>query len=149
MPGVESISLQIGDAVSAIDGAIRDNAEQALKPVSISLGSVRGTIYRYSNDTSRNRRSAGLRRSDTGDAIEIRFAPDDASRLRMHLETEVQVWGEIARDATGQISHLTVEGIEPVEIPSGDAQADDGRGLLGKDWTGGMDTVDWVRLMRG
>lgn len=145
--GVESIGLRLGEAISAIDGVIRENAELALEPSSISLGSVRGTIYRYSNDTTRNRRSAGLRRADNGEAIELRFSAEDAALVRQHLETDIEVWGEIARDITGQVAYLTVEGIETVV--GNDVPADGGRGLLGSDWTGGVDPAEWVRMMRG
>ena len=146
--GVESISLRIGDAVSDIDGVIQENAEQALTPSSKSLGSVSGVIYRYTNDTARGRRSAGLRRADTGDVIELRFDPDNAARVRDHLEKHVEVWGEIARDATGQIAYLAVEGVESLaERPP--ASASEGRGLLGSDWLGGTDPAEWVRMMRG
>ncbi|ACY22628.1 hypothetical protein Gbro_3433 [Gordonia bronchialis DSM 43247] len=145
--GVESISLRIGDAVSAIDGVIQSNAEAALAPSSRGLGSVRGHLYRYTND--RGRRSAGLRRADTGEAIDLRFAAEDADQVRKHLEQQVEAWGEIARDATGHIAYVTVEGIEPVAGPHEPAPTSEGRGLLGSDWLGGADPAEWVRMMRG
>jgi hypothetical protein len=147
--GVDSISLRIGDAVASIDAAIQANAEKALAPSSESLGAMRGVLYRYSNDPRSKKRSAGLRRAETGDIIELRFTLDNAARVREHLEREVEVWGEIARDATGGIAHLAVEGIESVEPVGGAMTAADGRGLLGSDWTSGVDPADWVRTMRG
>lgn len=148
MRGVDSITLRLGQAVSAIDRAIQQNAQSALEPSARSLGSVRGTLYRYTNDVSRSRRTAGLRNVHSGDTIELRFSADAAPSIRENLENDVEVWGEIARDATGRIIHLTVEGIEPVQ-PSDPARASDGRGLLGSDWTGGVDPVEWVRSQRG
>lgn len=147
--GVESINLRLGNAISAIDDVIEENAEKALAPSSLSLGAVRGRLYRYTNDTVRKRRSAGLRRTDTGEAIELRFAPDDAAKVRAHLERDVEVWGEITRDATGQVAQLVVEGIEPIDAPGQGASASEGRGLLGSDWAGGIDPAEWVRTMRG
>lgn len=147
--GVDSISLRIGDAIAAIDAAVQENAERALAPSSVSLGSMRGRLYRYTNDPSSKRRSAGLRRADTDDIIELRFAPDDAAKVREYLERDVEVWGDIARDATGGIAHLVVEGIEPVGTLGAPATAAEGRGLLGNDWTGGVEPAEWVRLMRG
>ena len=147
--GVESISVRIGDAVSVIDGVIQANAEKALAPSSQSFGSVRGKLYRYTNDTIRNRRSAGLRRTDTGEAVELRFAPDDAPVLRQYLEREVEIWGEVARDTAGQVAYLVVEGIESADGSGELTSAAEGRGLLGTDWLGGMDSAEWVRTMRG
>lgn len=148
MRGVESISLRLGDAISAIDSVIQGNAQSALEPSSRSLGAVRGTLYRYTNDAPRNRRTAGLRNVHTGDTIDLRFSAEVAPRVRELLESEVEVWGEIARDATDRIVHLTIEGIESVE-PSEATRASDGRGLLGRGWTDGVDPVDWVRSQRG
>ncbi|MGC5245562.1 hypothetical protein ACPXB3_01315 [Gordonia sp. DT219] len=148
--GVEEIRLDIDDTVAAIDDEIRLNAEAALTPSSVSLGAVRGVIYRYINDTTKkghHRREAGLRRTDTAEAIVLRFTADDAAKVRNHLEAEVEVWGVVARDMTGQIDHLDVEGIEPVE-PDDEAPPNNGRGLLGSDWTGGIDPVEWVRMQR-
>lgn len=146
--GVDSISLRLGDAVSAIDSALRDNAQAALEPSSRSLGAVRGTLYRYTNDAPRSRRTAGLRNVHTGDTIDLRFSAEIAPLIREHLESEVEVWGEVARDATDKIVHVTVEGIEPV-APVEATRASDGRGLLGRGWTDGLDPVDWVRSQRG
>lgn len=147
--GVETISLRVGHALSAIDAVIQENAEKALAPSSQALGSVRGSLYRYTNDTARGRRSAGLRRADTGEAIELRFDSEDATLVRDHLEQQVEVWGEISRDATGQIAHLTVEGIDSVSGADESAPISDCRGLLGKDWLGSTDPAEWVRTMRG
>lgn len=148
--GVEDISLRIGDAVSVIDAAIRENAEKALTPSSRSLGSVRGQLYRYTNDTGRSRhyRSAALRRAGTDQSIELKFAPEDAGEIRALLDREVEVWGEIARDATGEIAHLSVEGLEAVDDARAAMTIADGRGLLGEDWLGGADPAEWVRAYR-
>ncbi|MCQ4360621.1 hypothetical protein KQR54_05580 [Mycobacterium gordonae] len=146
--GVDSLILRIGEAISAIDRTLQQNAEKALEPSSRSLGAVRGTLYRYTNDAPRSRRSAGLRNVHTGDSIELRFSAEVAPLVREQLESEVEVWGEIGRDATGKIVHLVVEGIQAVAT-SHPTRAGDGRGLLGQDWTGGVDPVDWVRSQRG
>ncbi len=71
MRGVDSITLRLGEAVSAIDRAIQQNAQSALEPSARSLGAVRGTLYRYTNDVSRNRRTAGLRNVHSGDTIDV------------------------------------------------------------------------------
>lgn len=148
--GVEDVSLRIGEAVSVIDAAISENAEKALTPSSRSLGSVRGHLYRYTNDTgrSRHRRSAALRRAGTDQSIELKFAPEDAGEIRALLDREVEVWGEVTRDATGEIAHLSVEGVEAVGDSAAVMTVGDGRGLLGEDWLGGVDPAEWVREYR-
>ena len=144
--GVTDIRLEIDATVAEIDSAIRANAAAALEQTTKSLGGVRGTVYRYINDPSGKRRNASLRRSDTGEAIKLHFSAANAALVRGHLEDEVEVWGTVARDATDQIVHITVEGIE--RVGSADELPVSGRGLLGRDWTDGMDPVDWVRAQR-
>lgn len=146
--GVDTISLRIANTVSMIDSALQRNAEKALEPSSRSLGSIRGNLYRYTNDIAKNRRSAGLRNVATRESVELRFSAEVAPTVREHLEKEVEVWGEVARDSTGKIVYITIDGITPIEYTP-TTTASDGRGLLGSDWTGGIDPVEWVRTQRG
>lgn len=145
--GVDTIALRIGQAISKIDEGLRENAELALSATSVSLGGARGTIYRYINDPAKHRRRAGLRRSDSAQSVELRFPPERSQDVRANLEKEVEVWGEIARDAVGEMLYIAVEGIEPLGVAT-TARAADGRGLLGGRWTDGLDPVDWVRMQR-
>ena len=145
--GVEGVRLTIDSLVERIDGVIQANAEKALAGEFRSLGSVRGVLYRYTNDVAKRRRSAGLRDAHTGDAVELLFDPKTADRMKAHLEMHVDVWGEVERDSDGRAIRVTVEQIAPGESV-GPASAEDGRGLLGPHWTGGVDPVDWVRGQR-
>lgn len=145
MRGVDSIDVRIGNAVAHIDAALQANAESVLEPKSTALGSVRGVLYRYIND--KNHRSAGLRNLNDGEVVTLHFDTDTALLIKENLDNEVEVWGEVARDVTDRIIHVTVEDIEPIPV-SEPARASNGRGLLGEDWTNGMDPVEWVRMQR-
>lgn len=145
--GVASIGIKIRDAIARIDSVMQSNAESVLEPKSRTLGAISGVIYRYTNDISRKNRSAGLRHLYTGDAVTLYFSNEISPLIREHLETEVEVWGEIARDGTDKIMYVTVEGIEPIPV-SEPTRASNGRGLLGDDWTGGIDPAEWVRMQR-
>jgi len=145
--GVSSVSVRINEHVARIDSVMQANAESVLEPKSRTLGAISGVIYRYTNDISRNNRSAGLRHLYTGEAVTLHFSNEIAPLIRQHLETEVEVWGEIARDGTDKIMHLVVDGVEPIPV-SEPTRASNGRGLLGDDWTNGIDPVEWVRMQR-
>lgn len=143
--GIRSVNVRIGTAIAHIDAVMQANAESVLEPKSRTLGSVRGVLYRYIND--RNNRSAGLRNLNDGEVVTLHFGSDIVPLIKEHLDAEVEVWGEIARDVTDKIIQVTVEGIEPIPV-SDPSQASNGRGLLGDDWTNGIDPVEWVRMQR-
>jgi len=145
--GVEGVRVSIDSMVERIDGVIQANAEKALAAEYRSLGSVRGVLYRYTNDVAKSRRSAGLRDVHTHETVELLFDRNTADRMKAYLEMQVEVWGEVERDTGGRAIKVTVEGIVPVD-PIEPASAEDGRGLLGPDWTDGADPVDWVRGQR-
>lgn len=143
--GVDSLRVRIGERIAHIDAVMQANAESVLEPKSRTLGSVRGVLYRYINDKSN--RAAGLRNLNDGEVVTLYFSSDVAPLIKDNLDSEVEVWGEIARDVTDRIIHVTVEGIEPIPV-SERAQISDGRGLLGDEWTNGIDPVEWVRTQR-
>jgi hypothetical protein len=148
LKGVESVQLRIGSIVERIDADLQDHAKTALEPQSRSLGAVRGVIYRYTNDIATHNRSAALRNVHTRESVLLRFDNEIAAKVRANLENEVEVWGELERDDEEAILQIRVEGIEPIE-PDERQDMGHGRGILGPDWTGGIDPVDWVRSQRG
>lgn len=143
--GVDSLKLRIGEYIANIDSTLQANAESVLEPKSRTLGSVRGVLYRYNND--KNNRSAGLRNLNDGEAVTLHFNTDTAPLIKENLDSEVEVWGEIARDVTDKIIQIAVEGIEPIPATE-PTRPGDGRGLLGEGWTKGIDPVEWVRMQR-
>lgn len=149
--GVQDILIEIGNSIERIDRELVGLAESTLLlqtsgAGSVSLGSVRGTLYRYTNDSSR--RTAALRDYRTGQAIEIRFRAHMAQTLKLLLDHEVEAWGELHRDKYDRIIRLKLEGMEAIPGPHPQATLDEVAGILGRDWTSGMDPADWVRHQR-
>ncbi len=144
--GVRAIQVDIDGAVCAIDEIIADNASLGLEDVSVSLGSVRGQLFRYANDVSR--RSAGLRDRNTGKAVDLRFPERLAQEVKANLDQQVTAWGEVYRSQDGTIAKIKLEGIEAVPGSQEQLTLDEVAGILGRDWTGGLDPVDWVRHQR-
>ncbi|WP_152442258.1 hypothetical protein [Rhodococcus ruber] len=149
--GVEDILIAVGNSIERIDRELVGLAESTLMlegsgAGSASLGSVRGTLYRYTNDSSR--RTAALRDYRTGRAIEIRFPAHMAQTLKSLLDHEVEAWGELHRDKSDRIIRLKLEGMEAIAGPHPQATLDEVAGILGRDWTAGMDPADWVRHQR-
>ncbi|MEV0061263.1 hypothetical protein [Nocardia sp. NPDC050718] len=147
--GVEEVNLQfISMHPIRIDSIVQENAEKALAPASVALGSARGVLYRYSNDQSKHRRSAALRDYRTGDAIELSFPAALATHFKRFLDAEVEVWGEVARDQEGKLLKLTADGIELLTPVGEQVTPESVTGLFGEEWTDGLDPVDWVRAQR-
>lgn len=149
--GVEDILIEIGNSIERIDRELVGLVESTLLlqtsgAGSVSLGSVRGTLYRYTNDSSR--RTGALRDYRTGRAIEIRFPAHMAQTLKSLLDHEVEAWGELHRDKYDRITRLKLEGMEAIPGPHPHATLDEVAGILGRDWTAGMDPADWVRHQR-
>ncbi|WP_155981827.1 hypothetical protein [Nocardia sp. BMG111209] len=143
--GVNEVRLGRHKANARIDAEIQANAEQVLSTRIMALGSVKGTLYRYIND---RRRSAALRDYRTGDSVEISFPPALTSGVRRALDSEVEVWGIVERDPDNKLVKIYAEGIEVIHGPDEEVESADPVGLLGGDWTNGLDPVDWVRAQR-
>ncbi|MDJ0491447.1 hypothetical protein QNA24_34265 [Rhodococcus qingshengii] len=144
--GVTAIQVDIDGAVCAIDEVIADNASLGLQYFSVSLGSIRGQLFRYANDVSR--RSAGLRDRNTGKAVDLKFPERLAQEIKAHLDQQVTAWGEVYRSQDGTIAKIKLEGIEAIPGSQEQLTLDEVAGILGRDWTGGLDPVDWVRHQR-
>ncbi|OZF39934.1 hypothetical protein CH296_01110 [Rhodococcus sp. 14-2496-1d] len=144
--GVESVRMKIGDAVADIDRVLADNARALLEHSTKSLGAVRGVLYRYTNDSSR--RSAGLREVNDQRAIALTFPARLAGDIKRLLDQEVEVWGVMHRDLEGELNKVDVEGLEAIPVVNAQIALDDVAGILGRDWTNGLGSVEWVRQQR-
>ncbi|MBC6446963.1 hypothetical protein [Actinokineospora xionganensis] len=144
--GVKAIRLRIGKSIHMIDGAIAQHAKNSIMPLPVSLGSVRGTLYRYNNSPSK--RSAGIKDYRTGASVEVTFPHRLQSDIRAALDYEVEIWGRVHRDADDQVTTVNAEGIEVIESSRAAVTLDDVAGILGTTWTDGLDAVEWVRRQR-
>jgi hypothetical protein len=143
--GVSGLEIKATDALLVrIDDLIIANAAKSLRPATPSLGSVRGTLFRY-NDHGRN---AGIRDDRTGLVANIDIPTHLVQEFVGALTAEVQVWGEVYRTTTGKVDHVRAEGISKIGPPK-PRPSDAVTGIFGSNWTRDLDSVDWVRGQRG
>ena len=149
--GVEGAALTMSDADPiTLDETIRHHAESSIRGAAVSLATVRGTIVRWLNDTGK--REVGIREAGTRRAVRVLFPPSMDRELRVALydDLPVSIQGVLKRNSEGQKVSLVAEQI--VVLPASAKQAPRARdmmGVLGKDWTGDMDSVEWARSQRG
>lgn len=143
--GVEDILVSL-DAVSrTIDKVLIENAQESLAPWPASLGSVQGRLFRYNDD----KREAGIVDEVTGEKVKVTVPAEYADMVVAEMLKDVCVWGEIHHTPTGRIDRIIAEGIERLPDPAPPAPISELADILGSDFTGGVDAVEWVRRQRG
>lgn len=149
--GVESAVLSVGENASIIlDDTIRQHAEHSLQGAAESLATVRGVIVRYVNDEGR--REVRIRETSGGRSLRILFssAMDHDVKIALLNDRQISVRGVLRRNGEGQKLALVAEHL--IVLPASaqpPPRACDMVGVLGKDWTGDRDSVQWVRSQRG
>lgn len=145
--GVESIQIDIDEAMIAIDKELADHAKEAEGSGIKSLGSATGRLYRYSN---KNNLEAALEDSRTERSIKLLLDDRFGSEVRSLLEKDVIVRGIIKRSIwDNRIIEIDVRGIqEDTTRTVLRRPAAEGRGILGADWLDGEDPTEWVRRLR-
>lgn len=146
MAGVEGAELSWhGHPPVRLDTNVLLHAEASLSEKRISLGSVRGRLHRWFDHRSKH--EVGLIDEGTGRAVTITVPPHLVDRTLQALNRTVLAWGEIRRNTQGDKLRLAMEDFEVVDDrPS--PRTEDMAGILGKDWTGGASSVEWVRAQR-
>lgn len=144
--GVEGIQLCVDRMVTKIDAKLAAHARESIAPPAPSLGSVRGTLFRYNG--APQRRDAGLRDRVTGRVVEVHFSKERAADIRGALELDVEIWGEVRRDLHDRVESVNVVGIEILDSSRERVTLDDVAGILGSGWTDGLDTAEWVSRQR-
>jgi hypothetical protein len=147
MAGVESASLWLYESRRQVDlhGSVLNNAAASLAEASVSLGSVRGHLNVY--DGRKKRPTVGLTDEVTGRFVRITLPTEKRVDVIPYIERDVVVWGELRRSAEGRVLSVSAEGIEALE--RGPAEpVRELRGLLGPDWTGGLDADAFVDEQR-
>jgi len=145
--GVESIQIDIDEAMIAIDKELADHAKEAEGSGIKSLGSATGRLYRYSN---KNNLEASLEESRTERSIKLILDDSFGNDLRALLEKNVIVRGIIMRSIwDNRIIEIDVRGIqEDTTLTTLRQPVGEGRGILGADWLDGEDPTEWVRRLR-
>ncbi|MEV0285691.1 MULTISPECIES: hypothetical protein [unclassified Kribbella] len=143
--GITEISVSVGATLVKIDEVLARNAEEAVASKVVSIGSVQGILDKVN---FRKVREFGLIDERTGAAMRVTFGPELDEAVKQSIDTPVVVTGTLSRNATGQkvtmrartIASLAKQPPRPVEQLVG---------ILGDDWTGGLDSVDFIRAQRG
>ena len=149
--GVEGAALTAREGeLLVLDDRIRQHAERSLQSASEVLTTVRGVIVRYVNDGAR--REVGIREAPSGSSLRVTFPPamDHDFKVALLEDSLISVRGVLKRNSEGQKVSLAAEVL--TVIPGAvrkSLKARDVAGVLGKDWTGDLSSVEWVRSQRG
>lgn len=149
--GVDSAALTASkDESLTLDESVKLHAERSLQSTSEVLTTVRGTIVRYLNDGAR--REVGIRELPSGRPLRVIFPLAMAHDLKVALldDLPISVRGVLKKNGEGQRLSLTAEGLTVLPgTKQPTFRVRDMSGTLGKDWTSGLNSVDWVRSQRG
>jgi len=138
-----------GDRRIRLDTRLRENAEGSVGAARESLGEVQGQIIRYVNDGKK--KEVGVRDISAGRSIKVSFPDhlDDKILEALRSHSTVTIWGTLRRNSQGQKISLSAEDVNILEVPRPGETVEAITGALGRDWTGGLSSVDWVRRQRG
>lgn len=146
--GVTGITLTFGDVGSRpIGDRVRLNAEEIARRGYVSVGSVRGRVHRWVSQ--KGRREVSLVDEASQRSIRVSFLPAMDERVRDAIGHEIRAWGELRRDHSGQKESLRLDDFEIIDATQAPATVEELAGMLGRDWTGGVGSVDAVRRQRG
>jgi hypothetical protein len=143
--GITGVSLSAGATIVQIDEVLARNAAEAVAGKVVSIGSVEGILDKVN---FRNVREFGLIDERTGAAMKVTFGAEMDDAVKQAIGTAVVVTGTLSRNSTGQKVSMRARSItamakrppRPVEQLVG---------ILGDDWTGGLDAVEFIRAQRG
>lgn len=148
MPGVTKISF--GDIHNPINigPEVHRNVTSALEAERVSLGSVKGTLYKF-NGRNGNLK-AGIEHHRTGSTVELELQEAHVSTVLDLMQSEVLVRGVLYRDPiTNIVTRVKVKDVEKVKPKKLPRPAHEVQGILGTDWLDGLDPVEIVRRERG
>lgn len=130
----------------AVTPAVGLHAEQALGAATEAVGSVHGVFDRL--NLRDGRREVSLRDESSGRSVPCSFPPGMLARITDSLLKSVTAWGTVRRNAAGQKVSLLMEEFELTEkeapVPIRQLV-----GIFHEGWTGGQDSVTFVRSQRG
>ncbi|MDN6225648.1 hypothetical protein [Corynebacterium flavescens] len=132
-----------------IDHRVFVHAAEARKAFKQSLGSVKGTLYRFS--ASENKLQAGLVDEKSGHHVNLTLQQDHVKPVLDSMQAEVRVWGILTRDPpTNDVLEVKVKGVRKVAkkdcVREG---AHTVQGILGHECLDGIDPAELVRRERG
>ncbi|MGC2865972.1 hypothetical protein ACMG4H_14075 [Corynebacterium glutamicum] len=147
MPGVTEISFGDIHNPTRIGLEVHRNATTALEAERVSLGSVKGTLYKF-NGRNGNLK-AGIEHHRTGTAVELELQEKHVATVLGMMQSEVIVRGALYRDPiTNIVTRVKVKDVEKVKPKDLPRPAYEMQGILGTDWLDGLDPVEIVRRER-
>jgi len=85
----------------------------------------------------------------TGTAVRCTFPEAMTRRIQEAFLREVVAWGVLKRNTAGQKLSLAIEDFEIIDDAGPPEPVDNFVGIFPEGWTGGDDSVAWVRRQRG
>lgn len=144
--GVRGLLLGANSALHEIDEALASNAEKAKASTVESLGSVAGLLFRYN---SKKTPEAGLMEERTQNTVVLNFSNNLTNKILNLMDQNVTVRGRLRRDPrSNAVLSVKVRDIEAKAARPMGISVQSGVGLLGKDWTDGLSSEEWVRGLR-
>lgn len=144
--GVEGLSLSQGDDVTArVDAATITHGEALIEGTHESVGSVTGRLDLIS--ARRGRRHVEVSTSEDG-VVKCDVPAALWRRTLDLMDQDVVVDGVLHRNAFGTRTRIEALRIDPVPPRPLPPTVEELTGILEPDWTGGLDSVEWVRQQR-
>ena len=149
MPGVTGLEFGEPDSLVIFDSSLAKNVEKALTSTRLSLGSARGTLYKFNGRDGTL--TAGIEHFRTGKAIQLELKKEHVQTVLHLMQNEVVVRGLLTRDPlTNDVLSIKVKDVEEVKQKARiQSPAHEMQGILGTEWLDGMDPVELVRRERG
>lgn len=144
--GITGLTLIVDESPAIhITPVMLDNAIAAVRIRTESYGSARGKLDIVN---LRGRRpKINLLDESTGDDVRCVVPNDLVDHVTSHIGRIVEVEGLLHRDSEGRKVSIDVTDMQLVERPL-PVPVSQLVGILGPDWTGGLDSVEWVRRQR-
>jgi hypothetical protein len=144
--GITGLSITIDPAEPIyITPVMLENANAAVKVRLLSYGSAVGKLD-IVNLRSRKPKIQ-LLDQQTGDDVKCEFSPELLDQAMSLVGKVVAVEGLLKRDTEARKVSIEVTGLSQVERQI-QPPISELIGILGPDWTGGVDSVEWIRQQR-
>lgn len=148
MLGVAGVSFGEVSNPIIIGPEVARHATEAISKVRESLGSVKGTLYRFNG--RKGNLTAGIEDSRTGRTVELELEESHVKTVLQLMQSEVLVRGKIQRDPlTNQAVSIKVRDVKKIDSIKIQRPAREVQGILGTEWLDGMSPVEIVRRERG
>lgn len=146
LPGVTGVYFGSLATPINVNKEVFQHANEALNDLLESLGSVKGTLYKFNG---RNGLTAGIEHSRTGKSIRLELEEHHVKKVLELMQKEVLVRGLLTRDPiTNEVQAVKVKDVGEVGRKEIQRPVFEVQGILGTEWLEGLDPVEIVRSNR-